>query len=167
MTREAHALYRKHAVVAEAMLAGMLRMETVAQIIRHQGEWWNGRGYPDKLLGEDIPIGSRIIACVDVYWERQQDWDVLDDGRGRRFDPSVVQAYESLLSEREAHLRAAPPSTVWPNELVEGMIVREDVYTGRGLLLVTGGHVVDEATLTKIRRFNRVDPIRNKIYVRT
>ncbi len=166
MTREEHAQYRKHAVVAQALLAGMPRMEAVVQIIRHQGEWWNGRSYPDKLLGEDIPIGSRIIACVDVYWERQQEWGALDGGRGQRFDPNVVDAYETLLSAREADLRAAPPSTVWPNELVKGMIVRQDVYTGRGLLLVTGGHVVDEATLIKIRRFNRVDPLRDKIYVR-
>ena len=53
-----------------------------------------------------------------------------------------------------------------PDRLQEGMMITDDVYTGRGLLLVTRGKVVDKATLEKIRNFNAVDPIVGTIYVR-
>jgi adenylate cyclase len=68
-------------------------------------EWWDGHGYPRGLAGEEIPIGGRILAVVDVYdalvaWRpyrvpmpHQQAVGIIRAQRGTHFDPDVVDAF--------------------------------------------------------------------------
>lgn len=163
--RNEAALFREHPMLGQSILSGIRCLEDVGRIIRHQSEWYNGSGYPDGLAGESIPIGSRILAVVAFYEERH-DLPGLEQVKGRRFDPRVVDAFVTCLNEQAADARRAVLRPIMPHELMEGMVLVNDVYTGRGLLLVTGGKAVDKPTLEKIRNFNRVDPILNKIYVR-
>ncbi len=163
-TRVEAALYREYPLLGQSMLSGIRQLEGVGGIIRHQGEWYNGAGYPDGLVGEQIPVGSRIIAVVDAYEERH-DEDVLKQGFGRRFDPQVTALFMDYLAERPALPQGESVRALAAHELREGMKLLNDVYTGRGLLLVGGGKAVDKPTLEKIRNFNRIDPITGKIYV--
>ena len=57
----------RHVEVALKVLQPLPHLETVALYIRHSHERWNGTGYPDGLSGEDIPLGSRIIAAAEIY----------------------------------------------------------------------------------------------------
>ena len=68
-------------------------------------EKWNGRGYPNGLSGEDIPIEGRIVAVADVFdaltskrcykdpISKDQCFDILREGRGEHFDPQVIDAF--------------------------------------------------------------------------
>jgi putative nucleotidyltransferase with HDIG domain len=76
----------------------------VAAAVRGHHERWDGRGYPDELAGEEIPIASRIIAVADAWhamtsnrsYRRALDEEharqELRDGAGAQFDPTVVEA---------------------------------------------------------------------------
>jgi putative nucleotidyltransferase with HDIG domain len=76
----------------------------VAAAVRGHHERWDGRGYPDELSGEEIPIASRIIAVADAWhamtsnrsYRRALDEEharqELRDGAGAQFDPAVVEA---------------------------------------------------------------------------
>jgi putative two-component system response regulator len=93
------------------------------QIILAHHEWWNGNGYPAGLEGNEIPIAGRIVAVADVFDALTHDrpykkaWTVeaaLSEVRllvGRQFDPSVVEAFETLDHLKLLSLadRAAPP----------------------------------------------------------
>jgi putative two-component system response regulator len=81
-------------------------------IVLHHHELWNGSGYPDKLKGEDIPIGSRITAVADAYsaltawrpyreaWDRRMALSELRKGEEQgRFDPQVVQALTAMFGD--------------------------------------------------------------------
>jgi response regulator RpfG family c-di-GMP phosphodiesterase len=73
-------------------------------IIRHQCEYWNGEGYPDKLKGNSIPIGSRILAVANafdviatgrIYRDSQtisEAGRILTESAGIQFDPAVIEA---------------------------------------------------------------------------
>ena len=77
-------------------------------------EWWNGHGYPRGLAGEEIPIGGRILAVVDVYdalvaWRpyrvrmaHDQAVGVIRAQRGTHFDPDVVDAFLAVERDIEA-----------------------------------------------------------------
>ena len=77
-------------------------------------EWWNGNGYPRGLAGEEIPIGGRILAVVDVYdalvasrpyrtaLAHDQAVGVIRAQRGTHFDPDVVDAFVAAEREIEA-----------------------------------------------------------------
>jgi HD-GYP domain-containing protein (c-di-GMP phosphodiesterase class II) len=85
------------------MLAS-LRIEPVATWVLHHHERYDGRGYPDGLAGEGIPIGSRILLVADAYEAMTTDRlyrstrsadDALDEIRrcaGSQFDPLIVEA---------------------------------------------------------------------------
>ncbi len=61
------ALMREHPIVGERILRAIPGMGAVARIVRHEHESFDGTGYPDGLVGESIPMGSRIILACDTY----------------------------------------------------------------------------------------------------
>jgi HD-GYP domain-containing protein (c-di-GMP phosphodiesterase class II) len=91
----------------------------VYPIVYHHHERWDGQGYPDGLRGERIPLGARIVAVVDAYdsmtsdrpyrqaMSHQAAAEILRDGAGRQWDPTVVRIFlesvqvEDAPSERE------------------------------------------------------------------
>jgi HD-GYP domain-containing protein (c-di-GMP phosphodiesterase class II) len=89
-------------------LAGRLGMgEPVCDALAHAYERWDGKGYPDGLEGDEVPVAIRVVAAArDVeLWVRQGGWatavDVLSHRRGRGYDPAVVDA---LLADGERWL---------------------------------------------------------------
>ena len=79
--------------------------ELAERIARWHHERWDGRGYPDGLAGERIPIEARIVAVADFYdaltsdrpyrpaWSRERTLEAIVGGRGTHFDPEVVDAF--------------------------------------------------------------------------
>ena len=85
--------------------------ETMIKIVHHSHEKFNGTGYPGGLKGEDIPLGSRIVAVADAYdaliswrpyrdpWERHVALDEIGRGVGKGlYDPKVVDALIKIMS---------------------------------------------------------------------
>ena len=58
---------KAHPVVGAELVATLRTLDEVRLIIRHHHERWDGSGYPDRLGGESIPLGARLMAVVDVY----------------------------------------------------------------------------------------------------
>ena len=112
-----------HTVLGEAMLSGVAFLKGEGlKIVRSHHERWDGRGYPDQLAGEEIPLGARIFAVADALdamtshrpYRRAMSWhaartEILDQRR-RQFDPDVVDAFfsaEGDLREIRRELAAA------------------------------------------------------------
>jgi response regulator RpfG family c-di-GMP phosphodiesterase len=112
-----------HTVLGEAMLSGVAFLQGEGlKIVRSHHERWDGRGYPDQLAGEEIPLGARIFAVADALdamtshrpYRRAMSWhaartEILDQRR-RQFDPDVVDAFVSAegdLKEIRRELAAA------------------------------------------------------------
>jgi response regulator RpfG family c-di-GMP phosphodiesterase len=165
LAREEAELVRQSLLLGAGLLATLPRLQNVARLVRHQGEWWNGNGYPDGLSGEAIPLGSRLIAVLDGYERYGNERQTLLQGEGHRFDPEIVRLFLRYLDERLIAAQAHTELRLLPHELKEGMTLTRDLYTGRGLLLATSGKQVDSPTLVKIRNFHKVDPIDGKVYV--
>lgn len=93
---------------AASRLASRLGMpELVRDALAHAYERWDGKGYPEALSGEDVPIAIRIVTVARdaELWARQAGWasarDVLAHRRGRAYDPAVVDA---LMADGERWL---------------------------------------------------------------
>jgi putative nucleotidyltransferase with HDIG domain len=113
LTEDEWAVIRRHPIDGQAMLdriGGAL--SDVGRIVRAHHERWDGDGYPDGLRGEQIPLGSRVVAVCDAFdamttnrpYRRRVDSAVamaeLRTCSGTQFDPSVVDAFARVL-ERE------------------------------------------------------------------
>jgi HD-GYP domain-containing protein (c-di-GMP phosphodiesterase class II) len=66
-------LMREHPVIGERILRAVPGMASVARMIRHEHERYDGGGYPDGLAGDDIPMGSRVILACDAYHAMTSD----------------------------------------------------------------------------------------------
>lgn len=121
LTDEEMALMREHPIIGERIIAQMRFARDVAPIIRSHHERWDGKGYPDGLCGENIPIGARIVAIVDAYDAMATDRPYrnalpedeivrrLRAGRGTQFDPYLLDVFLDLLST-QAFPRLVDPS---------------------------------------------------------
>lgn len=77
-------------------------------ICRHHHERWDGRGYPDGLREEGIPLPARIVSVIDVYdalvnkrcykpaFSHEQAIDMIREGSGTQFDPDIVAAVDDV-----------------------------------------------------------------------
>lgn len=67
LTEEETEIIRKHPLIGESICRPLMSMQSVLPAIRSHHERWDGKGYPDMLRGEDIPLMARILAIVDSY----------------------------------------------------------------------------------------------------
>ena len=98
-------------------------MREVGLIVRSHHERWDGGGYPDGLVGEQIPLEARIIACCDTWnamrtdraYRKALSYEVaraeIVANSGRQFDPRVAEAFLRIIARNgERDLPAAPAS---------------------------------------------------------
>jgi HD-GYP domain-containing protein (c-di-GMP phosphodiesterase class II) len=123
-------LVKTHAAKGQAMLervGGFMRQ--VGVIVRAHHERWDGKGYPDGLVGEQSPLEARIVSCCDAWNAMRTDRPYREalpyetavaqmrENAGAQFDPLVVRALlEAVSSESAAPAEstsvASPPSSV-------------------------------------------------------
>jgi putative two-component system response regulator len=89
------AIVQRHPVIGSDLVQEMRTLDGVRPIIRHHHERFDGSGYPDGLVGEEIPLGARIMAVVDVY-------DALRTERPYKAVLSHEEAVDILWRETEA-----------------------------------------------------------------
>lgn len=110
LTDEEWGVLCTHPVVGASVVGRVPALGILTPLIRGHHEHWDGRGYPDGLAGEEIPLGARIIAVADAYgaitsdrpYRRRQDaaWALVEIRRcaGTQFDPRVVAVLERVLA---------------------------------------------------------------------
>ena len=121
---------RRHTVIGERIIAAAPALGPVARLVRSTHEHWDGSGYPDGLAGEEIPLGSRVVAVCDAfeamiadrpYGEQRSTAEALAELErcaGSQFDPAVVAAFQAVakvsLSPGGGDAGAPPPSVSTP-----------------------------------------------------
>jgi len=109
-TRSEHEVMQRHTSIGADMLAGtssgLLALARDIALTHH--ERWDGRGYPNRLAGEDIPLAGRIVALADVFdaltherpykpaWPVRDAVEEIKRQGGEQFDPELVDAFAEL-----------------------------------------------------------------------
>jgi two-component system cell cycle response regulator len=121
---------RRHTVIGERIIAAAPALGPVAQLVRSSHERWDGSGYPDGLVAEEIPLGSRIVTVCDAYEamiadrpygeqrSAEEAMAELESCAGTQFDPAVVTAFITVtvagLSPGREDAGDPPPSVSAP-----------------------------------------------------
>jgi len=110
-------IMRQHPRWAYEMLKDVPFLKGAVDILYAHHERWDGSGYPRGLKGEEIPLGARIFAVVDVWdaltsdrpyrpaWSPARALEYLQEQAGVQFDPRVVQAFVDLLAQQPELVR--------------------------------------------------------------
>jgi putative two-component system response regulator len=103
-----------HPVTGSEILAPLTHLGQVIDYVRSHHERWDGRGYPDGLSGQAIPMGARIIGAVEIYdalttsrpyqdkMTPEEAVERLRDLAGTVIDPGVHRALQQVVARREA-----------------------------------------------------------------
>ncbi|HEY6930411.1 MAG TPA: HD domain-containing phosphohydrolase [Thermoanaerobaculia bacterium] len=102
-------IVREHAGVGSSLLERIDFPYPVAKLVRHHHERYDGMGYPDRLAGNKIPFGARVIAIADAYdamtsphsyrapVSRESALDTLSGKGGTQFDPELARRFCELV----------------------------------------------------------------------
>lgn len=97
---------RMHPVYGAHMIEGNPYLDSALPLVMHHHERWDGKGYPDGLAGEAIPLGARLLAVADTYHAMTSDrayrpalasdkaFEEILSQSGKQFDPQMVEAFE-------------------------------------------------------------------------
>jgi len=121
LTEEEFAKIKEHPALGAMMIISEAEgLQRVVPIVRHHHERLDGKGYPDGLAQEEIPLEARIMSVVDVFdamthdrayrkaLSREEAIAELERGAGTQFDPAVVQAFLALAERRGEDLPIPP-----------------------------------------------------------
>ncbi|AGX86557.1 HD domain-containing phosphohydrolase [Candidatus Symbiobacter mobilis] len=163
-------MFRRHPACAAQLLLPLSDLRGAAEIISNQLERFDGGGHPYQLCGDQISMGARIliVACdydslqIGVLAQRKLDpaqaKAVIIQGRGRRYDPLVVDALVALLCDatrRNGGTGQLAELMLSTRDLQPGMVLAHDLVTPSGLLMLTAGYVLDEMVIQKIVDFEK------------
>ena len=115
---EERRIVETHPEIGDKLLAPLDLLSGARPIVRHHHERWDGAGYPDRLAGETIPLGARIVAVADsievmssrqLYRRPGTPEEVVDELRacsGTQWDPAIVDFALALIESGELDLSA-------------------------------------------------------------
>lgn len=108
LTKEEYEELKRHIYMSYQILSPIKFFVPVAQMVLYHQEWYDGSGYPEKLYGEKIPLGARIISVVSA-WEAMTEEKPyraalsyekakaeLEKGKGTQFDPKIADIFLRL-----------------------------------------------------------------------
>jgi putative two-component system response regulator len=110
LTRAEHELMKQHTIIGDELCRTVRSLETVRPIVRHHHERLDGRGYPDGLEGDAIPLLARVVSVVDVFdalttdrpYRKAMNADAAlhlmrTDAKAGWCDTSLVEAFIDVL----------------------------------------------------------------------
>jgi putative nucleotidyltransferase with HDIG domain len=147
----------RHSEIGELILRNVDDYAEIADIVRHHHERVDGNGYPDKLVGHEIPLLARIIAVADAYNAMTSDRPYRDAMPSRvarlrlaqavetQFDTSVVAAFEAILAgASEAYRMGTDPQFAIEHDawLPEMTIMERDLHEELRVVAATAAAAV-------------------------
>jgi response regulator RpfG family c-di-GMP phosphodiesterase len=176
MASDELALYRRHTLKGEAALLPLGRLQRVARLVRSHHERIDGKGFPDGLSGEEVPLGAQVLSIASDYYAAQTGRLSLKryspaeaqalalGGAGSRYETAVVEAFELALTDEptEKPLDRELPA----HEVLPGMVLSRDLLSPQGTLLLAAGYVFDVRVVRQLREFSSREGMKLNIFVK-
>jgi ribonuclease P protein subunit RPR2 len=118
LTEEEQSLMRQHPSIGDEIVRGIDFLRGAADVVRSHHERWDGQGYPDGLIGEQIPVAARVFAVADALdalttkrpYRPASSFtaarNIITRQAGAQFDPRVVEAFNSIADSTFERIRA-------------------------------------------------------------
>ncbi|MDD5423683.1 MAG: PAS domain S-box protein [Candidatus Omnitrophica bacterium] len=113
LTKKEYDIIKKHPQIGADIIRPVHFLKNVVPIILHHHERYDGYGYGSKLRGEEIPVGARIVAVVDVYqalvsnrpyrkaYPKKEALKIIKEESGTHFDPAIVKVFLDILAKEK------------------------------------------------------------------
>jgi response regulator RpfG family c-di-GMP phosphodiesterase len=164
-------VFQQYVTVGSMVISTITGYREAAEAVHHQLENYDGSGFPGELMGEEIPIGARILRAIVFQEELEAQGypidSIIDHVRSSMhsaLDQNIANLLIEFLSNRSQ--KVGPKEIKLPvDELTAGMIIAKDVYAASGIKLMPKGIQLMEKTLALLHERNETDPIIGGVYV--
>lgn len=113
LTAQEYDMIKTHPKIGADIIKPIKFLSDLVPYIHHHHERWDGKGYPSGLKGEDIPIGARILALIDVYqsltsnrpyrkaYSKEEALGIIEKESGKAYDPRVTETFLKVMKREE------------------------------------------------------------------
>jgi response regulator RpfG family c-di-GMP phosphodiesterase len=155
--------YQTHPKIGQATLLSIPTLDKTGEIILAHHEHYDGGGFPNKLIGDAIPVESRILAIASDFDDLQKGIFLgekltpvlaaayIKSQSGSRYDPKIVNIFSKLLDSMSIEVNELKELKVNHNDLKPGMILSRNILSVTGLLLLKKDQVLSAPLISRLR----------------
>jgi response regulator RpfG family c-di-GMP phosphodiesterase len=171
--------YQQHSLLGETALLSFDPLRDAAQIIRCHHERFDGKGFPSKLSGANIPLGARIVAIANDYDNLQlpnnfhgralsdtQAHEIIISESGKRYDPTVVEVFDNVIEQVRKLLSKDKEVVLTLDKVTAGMKLSQDLVNHHGMVMLAAGKALTEAHISKLKQFETAFHTRLQIAIK-
>lgn len=160
--------------VSSKLLSHIPRLESVAKIVLYQDKNYDGSGFPmDNISKDEIPLGSRIIKIVKTILLLNEQGHSIEEALKAlelhipRYDTKIMQVVSEIIPALSNFTKSKTQSVkmVYMNELRVGQILRSDVESKDGFVILKAGHMLRSTHLQRIQNFAQISGLKEPIAV--
>jgi putative nucleotidyltransferase with HDIG domain len=165
--------YLYHPVIGEKLIGSVRTLRRIAKIIRSHHEENNGSGFPDKLRGSHIPLGSQIIKITSDYdnllfkkgLSSEESLNKIKARSFKSYDTDLINSFIKTVSKTNVP-QHRPVRRVMVKDLQVGMYLLDEITLENGVLLVPKGVLVDENIKKKLETFCSLLRLERKVEIK-
>ena len=150
LTSEEIAVIERHPIMGQEVVQFVPHAEEIGVVVRAHHERFDGKGFPNRLAGEEIPWLARVLAVAVACAESRTPSSlphVIQEGAGTAFDPAAAQA---LLAGLPNAMISYGQREVTLADLRPGMVLAKGIYTANGLMLLPEGQQLTKANIDNL-----------------
>jgi putative two-component system response regulator len=171
LSTEEQEAFHQYPLIGSIIISTISGFKDSAADVYHQYENYDGSGFPNRLMGNEITIGARILRSINFQEElfgiglsSEKVIERIRLAMGKHLDPSVASHLVNFLIENDDKL-SQNKEKISVEDIRVGMVVAEDIYSSNGTKIVPKNVQIKDWMLNIIFERNAVDPIIGGIYV--
>lgn len=173
MNGEEKALYYSHSERGELILSEIDLLRPVARLVRMHHEQTNGKGFPDELVDDQIPLAAKIISAASIYDNLiykdkipfEQIPEKLQQKRGYQIDADLVDMLLEINLQSMQKESQKTDRQVALDDLKPGMILSQDVRMKTGAFVMASNTAINAAAIEKLKRYYELGNIMDKVFI--
>lgn len=177
LSEDERRIYQTHPSYATQAMAPATHLSAAATAIRYQFERFDGKGTPEQLKGDDIPIAARILSVSRDYVRtingimqkgRLSSFSALKEierASGYVYDPAVVAALQVVIPQLNEEVVEKDERVLSTAKLTRGMTLSRDLFNNRSILLLPKGKQLTDAVIDKLQKIEEAEEVFLDVYV--
>jgi HD-GYP domain-containing protein (c-di-GMP phosphodiesterase class II) len=174
MVENERQLYQSHAVMGARIIGEIEIMKPAALLVRMHHEQYNGKGFPDGLAGDDIPVGAQLVSAASIYDNMIHKGKIALDGiaerlqqiRDYQLSPEVVALLLEINVAQQHELARKTAEERELDDLKTGMVIAANVRMKTGAFVMAADTELDDYSIDKLKHFKNIGAISNKVLIR-
>ncbi|MBR9984923.1 MAG: response regulator [Desulfosarcina sp.] len=167
-------LYQSHAAMGARIIGEIAIMKPAALLVRMHHEQYNGKGFPDGLAGDEIPVGAQLISAASIYDNMIHKGKIALDRiperlqriRGYQLSPQVAALLMEINVAQQHDLARKMADELELDDLTAGMVIAANVRMKTGAFVMAADTELDDYGIDKLKHFKTIGAISNKVLIR-